>query len=462
MSTQSTSKNGGLTRYPLGSLRELCSITFPLMISLISVSVMQFSDRVFLARYSLDALNSSANGWMLAFLFLLGGLSTAGISEVFVGQYNGAKEYKKIGSVVWQMVYFSLVLSLLYIPIAKWGGEWLMQGVDYEGEGSGYFKGLLYFGSAFPFASAVSGFFIGRGKVKLVTMISIFANLINIVLDPLFIFGWAWIPSMGAQGAAMATGISQTINGLILFALFLRPKNWVQYGVSHMRFQWSLFKQCLWIGVPRSIAHILEMAAWTLTTRVIYHIGKDYASVSTVTQSFFVLTSFLGESMSRGVTVVASNMIGAKKLDKVKKLLKSMMRLTFFFFLFQGLIYVVFVDQFLSLFLNEQVIDAEYIKHLFPYLRTSALIFWVLFLFDCMLWGTNGVLTAAGDTRFVMVVSGITPWLFGLLPTYIALRYVQVSPDKTMLLALVYAVVTLAFNLWRLKSGAWKRQHVID
>lgn len=459
--SSSPPNEGRLSRYPLGSLRELCSITLPLMISLISVSLMQFSDRVFLSRYSLDALNSAMNGWMLAILFLLGGISTAGISEVFVGQYNGANKQKKIGAPIWQMIYFSLALVIIYVPLAIWGGDLMLKDVDYEGAGIGYFRYIMFFGPFFPLASAVSGFFVGRGHVKLVTFVSIGVNLVNIILDPILIFGYGPIPECGAKGAAIATGISQAINAIILFTFFIKKKNHEKYGVANWKFNLGLFKKCLWLGIPRSIAHILEMGAWTLCIRITYLAGRDYASVATVSQSFFLLTSFIGEAFSRGVTVVASNIMGAGRFDKVKKLWKSMIKLTIFFFIFQALIYVVFIDKFIALFLSDTVVDPEYIRHLHPFLKRAAIWFWLFFLFDCLLWGTNGFLTAAGDTRFVMWVSGITPWLLGLLPTYIVLHYYKLPPDTTMLISIGYAAVTLFLNALRLRSGKWKKQQVI-
>ena len=203
------------------------------------------------------------------------------------------------------------------------------------------------------------------------------------------------------------------------------------------------------------------MGAWTFSVKTIYLTGRDYASVATVSQSFFLLTSFIGESFSRGVTVVASNIIGSGRLDKVKKVWKSMFKLTLLFFLFQSLIYVVFIDKFISLFMSESVVDPEYISYLYPYLKRAAIWFWIFFLFDCMLWGTNGFLTAAGDTRFVMWVSGLSPWILGLLPTYIALRYYHCPPDMVMLISVFYAAITLGISLLRLRSGKWKASAII-
>src|SRR5271163_4406056 len=107
-----------LTRYPEGSIRELWTISLPLMVSTLAMLFMIFTDRIFLAHYSIGALNASVNAGTLAWAFMAGlGMVTA-MSEVFVAQYNGAKLPKRIGSPVWQMIWFSLFSVSLCIPLA--------------------------------------------------------------------------------------------------------------------------------------------------------------------------------------------------------------------------------------------------------------------------------------------------------------------------------------------------------
>ncbi len=85
-----------LTRHPIGSLREMWQISYPLMLSFISGSLMMLADRLYLAHYSLAALNACANAGMAVWVFLIAPMMTAGISEVFAGQHNGAMK-----SIVW-------------------------------------------------------------------------------------------------------------------------------------------------------------------------------------------------------------------------------------------------------------------------------------------------------------------------------------------------------------------------
>lgn len=87
-------KTKKLTPYPEGSLRELLQISFPLIVSLMSASLMLFLDRLFLAHYSLDSLNAAAHAGASVQFLQFWSIATVCIAEVFVGRFNGAGKWK--------------------------------------------------------------------------------------------------------------------------------------------------------------------------------------------------------------------------------------------------------------------------------------------------------------------------------------------------------------------------------
>jgi len=108
---------GQLTRYSEGSVQELWAISYPLILSILSVNMMLFFDRLILARYNTGAMNAAVLAWLIFSIFQLGTIGIASIAEVFVGQYNGAKKLNKMGEPVWQMIWFSLMTGFIFIPI---------------------------------------------------------------------------------------------------------------------------------------------------------------------------------------------------------------------------------------------------------------------------------------------------------------------------------------------------------
>src|SRR5437016_14456039 len=97
-----------LTKYPAGSFRELCSLSLPLMLMVFSTYPMIFGDRLIVSMYSLEAMNAVGMVSIIIGVFYFGFTSLALIAEVFVGQYNGSKQYEMIGPSVWQLAWMSL------------------------------------------------------------------------------------------------------------------------------------------------------------------------------------------------------------------------------------------------------------------------------------------------------------------------------------------------------------------
>lgn len=445
-----------LTKYPSGSLRELWTISFPLMLSLMSGSIMIFVDRLLLARFSINALNACVNATVIAAALQFACLTTAAIAEVFVGQYNGAGQYKKIGEPVWQMVWFSLLTGLLFLPLGFFAGPFFFCDPNYAPLENVYFKWLMYFGPIFCLSAALSSFYIGRGSVNFVTLVVVVANILNIVLDLVLIFGFEpFVPSLGIEGAAIATGVSQVIQCAILFIGFIRKKHRHHFGTACWTFNKKCFMQCLKIGLPNSIAHTLEIIAWAVFLRMMTMAGDEHITVVAICQSIFMIFAFIAEGISKGASAIAANLIGAKQWDLVWKLFRSGIKFYFQAFLVLGLVLVIdpgpLIDWFIGGDLNSPSNQA--IRNI----AISACVWmWVYFLFDGIHWLVIGLLTAAGDTKFVLWVTGLSSWVFAIVPIYYFIVVLEHKADKAWLITAVYACLACLIYLWRFKSEKWR------
>lgn len=456
--TEITVPREALTKYPQGSVRELWHISLPIMISLMSGSLMMFFDRLFLAHFSIDALNAAANAGMIAFTIQYLWISTAIIAEIFVGQLNGSGEKSKIGEPVWQMIWFSLGTSLLFFPLALYGAPFLFDKANRELE-IGYFRWMMLFAPIFCLAPALSGFYIGRGRVKVVMITTLLANLINIGLDVLLIYGYEpFVVSHGITGAAIATGISQFIQVLILFIAFYRPQNRRLYGTGKYAFNKILMWKCLRIGMPNGIAHTIELLAWTAYFALMTSLGQDYILIAAVSQSIFFLFTFVTEGLSKGASAIAANMIGGKQWDLIWKLLRSGIIFYIGIFFLVGWILVLNPLTLIELFLPSSIAaSTPEIKEL---LISACFWLWISFFLDGINWLLIGLLTAAGDTKFVMKIGSTTPWVLAIFPIYIFTVKFGFGADFAWTITAFYLFCTCCIYLWRFKSEKWKSIHI--
>ena len=82
---------------------------------------------------------------------------------------------------------------------------------------------------------------------------------------------------------------------------------------------------------------------------------------------------------------------------------------------------------------------------------------WLYIVFDGMVWIIAGILTAAGDTRFIMVTNSTCAWLLGVIPTSLMLTYLSVPPSIAWLMPALYAFINALCFILRYRSSNWQK-----
>lgn len=449
-----------LTRYPEGSLRELCALALPLMLSSLSVTLMIFIDRLLLAHYSIAALNAVANAMTFGWVYLSGWMVLASISEVFVAQYNGAKLEHKLGEPVWQMIWLSVASILFFIPLALGVENWFFQDPNQQLERD-YLKWMFWFGPTLPLYGALCGFFIGQGKTGLVTWVAVVANLVNAGLDYLLIFGKeGLLDPMGVEGAAIATSGSAVFQILILGTAFLKRSNRIQYGTGNYALRLKLLWQCIRVGLPSAVFVAIELLGWAIFYQMMSRLSDHHITVASISQSFIILFYFFAEAISKATSTIAGNLIGAQRSFRISDVLYSGIRLHLLFFVLLVFIFYGFADQMMAYFLPHVPNDQ------FAVLKESlqfcllAMCFYLLFEGFRLVFA--GVLTAAGDTLFLLLGGALSVWLLLIGPVYYWVLLGQRSVETAFVICVFYSFSIGLCYFWRYWSGGWKNLSLVS
>lgn len=455
-------EKGSLTRYPPGSLREIWHVAAPLMLMTFSTYAMLFADRMILSRYSVEAMNASAVAGATYAIFMFSSLSLALIAEVFVGQYNGAGRFKKIGEPVWQMLWFAAFSIIIFWPIALFCGD-LFFNKPTTALGIPYFKWLMLFGPAVPMLGALEAFNVGRGKTIAVTIIAILANATNILLDYLLVFGIdGLIPSMGLSGAAIATGIAQSLQVITLLILFLAPKHRKKFGTANFRFKKKAFIQCLKVGSPMAISHAVGIAAWAFFNDLVAETGLAYMTTLVICQNYFFLFCFITEGLGKAVTTITANLIGAKKPDLIPKMIFSALRLHGIFVVILAIPLIIYSKPFIGMFLDNNTIPGETLPQVLEMIENALIWMWLSLIFNGIFWIYSSQLTASGDTKFIMYANMISIWVFLLLPTYLFIILFDCSPSLSWKLIAFEIFMASSMFYLRYRTGKWRTFQIIE
>lgn len=440
-----------LTKHKEGSLRELCAIAFPLMLSSLSVLAMVFADRWFLAHFSSDAHNVAVSAMTFAWGFIFSWMSLGGITEVFVSQYHGAGLHHKTGEPVWQMIWLSLFSTLFFLPFSFWGVNLFYENTpefQFERE---YFRIMLMFGPFYVLYASLCGFFVGRGKTTLITFVVIAANCFNILLDRTLIFGIEnVIPSLGVKGAAIATNIAAIFQSLILGCVFLNKNNRQKYGTSSWKLNFSIMRSCIRIGLPTSLFIAAELLAYGCYYLIMKEKGVMYITVAGICQTMFLLCFFFAEGLHKATIAIVGNLIGAGRSFLISNVMKSAFLLNMFF-----LVAIISLFTFGRPLIIEQLLplaDPLFIEAIQNSLTISLVLISLHLFFEGIRLQFAGVLIASGDTIFHLICGISLIWLLMWFPVYLSIGKGNFPVETGSLFCASYSLIACMIYFLRIRK----------
>ncbi|WP_186646699.1 MATE family efflux transporter [Fluviispira vulneris] len=423
----------------MDGLIQLIYLAFPLMLNNLSTNLMLFFDRLILANDSTHAMNAAITIGISCNIFHFAMTSIAASAEVFVGRANGSHNLKKIGEPVWQMIWFSCMTFIIFIPLAIYGQNIFIP-EQYKENGTMFYKLYMFCGPIFPFVMALSAFFIGRGKTKIIICTNLIGNIFNLILAYIFILKF----KMGPTGAALSTIMAQILQGVILFSLFLKRENRNTFGSSKISFNIKLFLENLNIGLPMAIAYIVELGGWAMIIRILSASGQKYLTAFAIGQSLFILFTFISEGLQKAIIVLASNYIGENNWFKFKKLFLESIKVQIFIALILLIPFIFCADLIIKSFIHSSEINTNNIN----YTAQNALNwFWLFFVCDGIKWIIASLLISLKKTTYVMLTNLLTIWFIAVLPIYFYVEYYGGTESFIWLFIVLYSIVN-AFILY--------------
>lgn len=431
------------------SFKCILNITMPIVLTTLSANLMYVTDRAMLAGYSLNAMNAAMLGGNFVSIFAFLFIGIANTAEIYVGQYNGAKQYEKMSTATWQMIHLSSLSILLFFPLAYFT-EQLNSFPEYLlADGVVYQKPLLYFGFLPVLISALSTFFIGQGKTKIITFVIVSGSILNAVLDYFFIYGM----DMGSKGAAYGTVIAEAFQVIILIFVFFNKNNKNVYKTAkNHHFRAKLFNNCIKIGLPLAIGNCIILLAWYLIHAAFAYTSKELAIVYGIGINIYTLFIFIGEALNKAIATISSNMIGQKNLAGIQKTYRRFVFVAIVFGFIIAIPLLIFPKSIVSL-LNLLHDD---ITLLYPQIKVVLRWTTVSVVVESIMCITWGVLLSGGDTRYPVIVNQICLWAFVVIPTWLLHYYNMLNTTViAFILTFIWGFVVTIILYKRYRSLKW-------
>ena len=393
-----------LTEGPI--LKSLIALSVPIIFANILQTAYQLTDTFWVGRLGTVAVAAVSISFPIIFLIISlgGGLAMAG--TILVSQYKGKEDRKAVDHITSQTLLMVIIISIALAAIGYFLSPFF---VNLMGTDKAVFQSAVsymkisFVGVVFIFTYMVfQSLMRGVGEVKTPMYIVFGTVLLNLVFDPLFIFGYGFIPAFGVAGAAVATIGTQGVAAIIGIILLLKGEHHIQLHLNDLRPDVPLLKRMFKIGFPASIEQSTRALGMTVMTFLVATFGTltlaAYGIGSRVLS--FVIIPALGLSMATS-TLVGQN-IGAGKTERAEKITKLSAVAGFAILTIVGIITFLLAKQIVTIFTPG---EPETIQSSALFVKIMALTFG----FIGIQMSLNGLFRGSGNTMISMILSIVVP-----------------------------------------------------
>ncbi len=449
----------------LNGYGEVLAISLPLVASMGSFTVMQFTDRVFLANYSVDAIAAALPAGIASFTLISFFMGVANYTNVFVAQYTGARAFNRVGASLWQGIYFSLGAALLLALMVFLSGrifELIGHSPRIRSLEVAYFNVLTLGAGLVVLNSAMACFYTGRGLTWTVMIVNMIGAAVNIPLDYCLINGVGPFPELGIIGAGIATVTASATTTAVLVILIFRKENRVRFSTWQARdFDRELFARMMRYGIPSGVQFFLEIFGFTFFIQMVGRLGDLELAASNIVLSIESLSFLPMVGFHIGNATLMGQAIGRRRPEEGAYATTSAIHITLVYMMFLAAVYVLAPEPLLRLFRAGHHTASQYADIMA--LGVILLRFVAAFsFFDALNLIFSSAIKGAGDTRFIMWTIAALCLGVMIVPIYVAIEVMGAGIYAAWTIATVYVcALGMAFML-RYRQGKWKRMRVIE
>ena len=443
--------------YTSGNIRTaLLLLAGPMIMEMMMEALFALVDIYWLSKVSKNAVAAVGITESVVTLIYSIGIGIASAATAMVARRIGEKDAEKATSAAAQAIFVTVFLSIIIGILGYYYAEQILLLMGGEGdmveEGVWYTKIIMATNAVIMLLFVLNGIFRGAGDAR-IAMYSLFvANGINLILDPIFIFGLGPIPEMGVKGAAVATSIGRGIG--VIFQLII-----LFGGYSRIKMQWNKF-QVLWdmmktlfrIASGGTLQFLIGSASWIVMVRLIAEFGTEAVAGYTYAVRIIIFTILPAWGMSNAASTLVGQNLGAKKPDRAEK---SVWLASFYnvaFLLIVSVLFYLFAEPLIALFDTDPIV----LKEGTVGLKIFSLGY-VAYAFGMVI---SAAFNGAGDTWTPTAMNLFCFWLIEIpLASYLVFKTSLATSGVYWAIVIAeLALAALAIILFR--RGKWKEVRV--
>ena len=428
--------------------KMILTLSLPIMLNNLIQTIYNLTDIFFIGKLPGNKIASISFVWPIIFFMLSFGMGISMAGSGLISQYIGSNQENKAKKISGQIITFSLLFSIIFGIVGSIFSFQILSFMGAKGELLIYadkYLHIMFLGMPTMFIMfAYNGIKNGEGDTFTPMMITLVSVILNIFLDPIFMFTF----KMGISGAAIATVISRGIFGSYALLTLFSDKNELKLNLSDLKIEKTLLTKLLQVGLPASIGQSTAALGFAVLNVFIVSFGEETLTAFTLGNRVTSLIMMPAMGIGSALAPIVGQNIGANQIERAKKSIKTSVLMTTIFLVLGGIVILFYSADVLKIFTS----DKETIKQGIPYLQLITISLPLMGYFQIL----NGIFQGSGHTKSSMFLMIGRLWILRI-PMIIILKHFTNLGYFGVWYAMIFSnLITVLIGYIMYKTGKWQ------
>lgn len=336
----------------------LASMSLPMMFSMLILSLYNIVDSIYVAKLGQSALTAVSIAFPLQNMIGAVGVGVGvGITST-ISIYLGANQSKKANIAATLGIVLSIFHCIIFIIIGLFFTKHFLQLFTKDTlvlkQSMEYSRIVLCFSFGTVIQVAMEKIFQSVGAMKETMYLLAIGCIINIILDPILIFGYLGFPPMGVRGAAIATVTGQIIGFFCYILVYIKKSFSIKIHPSYLIWDFHIIKQIYSVGIPSSLMMILPSVLTSIFNKMLFQLSEVYVAILGIYLKLQTFIYMPVNGMIQGIRPILGYNYGAKEYDRMKLTIRYSLISIGFFMAIGTILSLFFAHPIMLLFAKEQ------------------------------------------------------------------------------------------------------------
>ena len=432
--------------------RAIFLLSVPMILEMLMESIFAIVDILYVSRVSVNAVATiGLTESMITLVYAVAiGLSMA--ATAVVARRIGEKDTEGASQAAVQVIFLGIAVAIVIMIIGILYSKELLALMGAEpdliAEGYGYTKVLMGGNITIMLLFLINAIFRGAGNASIAMKVLVLSNGLNIILDPIFIFGWGPIPAFGVEGAAIATTIGRGTAVLFQLGILFNGFGIIKIKIKDLVLRLAVMINLIKISLGGIGQFLIGTSSWVFLMRIMSEFGSEVLAGYTIAIRVIMFTLMPAWGMSNAAATLVGQNLGAKKPERAEISVWKTGKYNAWFMGLVSLIYLAFAPQIIVLFNS----SPEVVKYGSLCLRIIAVGYIFYGYGMVIIQSFNG----AGDTKTPTYINFICFWMIQLPFAYLTAIGLGLGPIGVFGAITIAEILIAVIGIVWFKKGKWK------